>query len=431
MAPFIAYVSSTTGKDLECSTLYFFNGIKVYISTISEELYLETPGNISLNNGFDQRVEHVLSYNVVYNETTGAFMFKTKQNEPFEGFFISKISLCSKPISESLSLLTNSIRYPFRNPFNESVIPEEVKQMYVRNPNPKVVELVVPAFEKWFEQIYGLNTSNASLIGLASAAALFVYGTFIEYTAGATPRSIEDVIEARRGDCDDMSRVLVELLNYYDIPAVITYGYVYMSNFNYNISVENVTYFYLNNGPHAFTMAYIPGYGWLSLDLLAGSFLKYLIVLEGYTRDTSVSREEIEEFINLHRALKAKQIIAVLNEEEFNKIIGSKLDFNNIYLFFKSVANDDTIDNTTSTKATISSTTLETTPSTTNVNTTIGQSIVITTNRPCNTTFIKVYSPEATTKAEQLHSAIYIILFCLVVLALVSLLYLYKTRSML
>ncbi|MEM1713857.1 MAG: hypothetical protein QXW36_04930, partial [Desulfurococcaceae archaeon] len=76
---------NSTSSSFECSTLYFFNGIRIYNSTISEELYLETPGNISLNNGFEQKVIHLLSYNVEYNESAKLFMFRVEHNESFEG----------------------------------------------------------------------------------------------------------------------------------------------------------------------------------------------------------------------------------------------------------------------------------------------------------------------------------------------------------
>ncbi|MEM1595851.1 MAG: transglutaminase-like domain-containing protein [Desulfurococcaceae archaeon] len=435
LIPLNSVISSTnhvnsTSSSFECSTLYFFNGIRIYNSTISEELYLETPGNISLNNGFEQKVIHLLSYNVEYNESTKLFMFRVEHNESFEGFFISKIIVCNKPLKESLSLLVDSIRYPTRKTYNETTIPEEVRQMYLKSPNPKVVEVVVPAFEEWFKQTYGVSVDNASLIGIASTAALFIYGTFIEYSAGATPRSIEEVVEMRKGDCDDMSRVLVELLNYYNIPAIVAYGYVYISNFKYDIPVENVTYFYLNNGPHAFTMAYIPGYGWLSLDLLAGSLLNYPFVFEGYTRDTSVSREEVEEFISLHRALKAKQVIAILSEKELSELIGSKLDFNSTYMFFNSVMKEEIVESTTNT------TTLNTSSATpeNSVNITSGvvsiDTQVTTAEKQNSVSLITAHSSETSTREERSNVVLYVLIACLLVLMFVSILHLHRIRSM-
>jgi len=69
--------------------------------------------------------------------------------------------------------------------------------------------------------------------------------------------TLDEVIKDRKGDCDDISRILVNLLHYYGIPAVMVSGYVFINGFEISIPLENVTYVFNNNGPHAYVMAYL------------------------------------------------------------------------------------------------------------------------------------------------------------------------------
>ncbi|MEM2353682.1 MAG: transglutaminase-like domain-containing protein [Desulfurococcaceae archaeon] len=332
--------SSDTSLPLtECSTMYFLNGIVVYNSTISEDLFLETPTNISLVEGFEQVVEHIAYYNLEFNESLKAFTFKVEAGSPFEGFFISKVRLCSKEFSMIRSYLMMAMYNPkYSYPSFQDSIPSEVRKDYISPPHPKVIEVVVPAYEEWFRDKFGMDIKNASSLGLAVTAARFIYSEYINYTASEVPRSIEDVIEARKGDCDDMSRILVELLNYYNIPALMVSGYTYIDGFEYRMPVKNVTYIFLNNGPHAFTMAYIPGLGWVSLDFLAGSLIYYPFIVEQYTRETATPGEEVvEEFFNLHRALNATQVIAILSEKAVEDRIGFPVTPENLRRYFNGV----------------------------------------------------------------------------------------------
>jgi hypothetical protein len=137
-----------------------------------------------------------------------------------------------------------------------------------------------------------------------------------------------------------MSRVLVELLNYYNIPAVIVNGYTVIENFNYTIPVENVTYKFINNGPHAFTAVYVLGVGWISVDLLAGSLIVYPFIVEEYTRETSVPSEAVESFIELHRAINATQVIAVFTEGTIKNTIGENITLSTVYEYFKQVVKE-------------------------------------------------------------------------------------------
>lgn len=333
----------TWSSEFDCYTLYFFNGIVVYNSTITEELLLETPRNTTLPGGFTQRVEHLVYYNVIYNKTLEVFEFTVKSNESFEGFILSKVELCTKPLSEVLDYIKLALQDPLYSPSESGVeqsVPGDVRENYVREPSRIIVEVVVPDYESWFKSRYGISTTNATTLGVAVTASYFVYGVYIEYDPEATPRSIEDVVRSKRGDCDDMSRVLVELLNYYNIPAVIVNGYTVIENFNYTIPVENVTYKFINNGPHAFTVVYVLGVGWISVDLLAGSLILYPFIVEEYTRETSVPSEAVESFIELHKAINATQVIAVFTENTIKNTIGENITLNTVYEYFKQVVKE-------------------------------------------------------------------------------------------
>ena len=128
----------------------------------------------------------------------------------------------------------------------------------------------------------------------------------------------------KKGDCDDMSRVLVDLLRSYGIPAVIAYGYVIIESKwlkHYVIPVENTTYIFHYAGPHAFTIAYVPGLGWMPVDLLAGSMIVYPFVFENFSASTEVNKTAVEEFKNMSKKLVAIQLIAALSKDEYKGIL--------------------------------------------------------------------------------------------------------------
>ncbi|MEM4487309.1 MAG: transglutaminase-like domain-containing protein [Desulfurococcaceae archaeon] len=328
-------VVSSEASAYECSVLYFFNGIAIFNSALTQELMLETPYNITLRDGFEQVVEHILSYNLVFNDTARAFTFRAEANKSFEGFFISKVKICSREMNSTLSMLLLAYQYPIYQLSPRGEIPAEVIENYLREPSKKVIESLIPAYEKWFKSKYNMQPKNASQLGIASTASYFIYRVYLDYAAEALPRTIDEVIDTRRGDCDDMSRVLVELLSYFGIPSVIVWGYVYIHSFNYTSPVENVTYKFINNGPHAFVMAYIAGMGWVSLDWLAGSLLTYPFIVEDYSRETAVVNEAIVEFVELHKEINATQIFVVLDEGGLQKYIGSPITTEGLQSYFE------------------------------------------------------------------------------------------------
>jgi len=313
--------SAEASLQQSCQTLYFINAIKVYNSLINDTLLLETPQNITLAEGFTQSSTPVYVYNLGFNETLGAFTFNVSEGEYFFGFFISRINVCYPDGSQLFNYYVSALNDPrFRATYNESIPPDLVEE-YVRNPYHRVVEVVVPAFESWFTRIHRINISDASKLGIAVNAAYFVRYVYFNYNASALPRTIDQVIDTRQGDCDDLSRVLVELLNYYGIPAVIASGYVYISELELPEELGNTTYIFIDNGPHAFVLAYIPGLGWASLDFLAGSLIDHPFVFEGYTRETVVNESLVGEVVDFHRKLSAIQIFTVMDEYSYTKLL--------------------------------------------------------------------------------------------------------------
>ncbi|MEM2481853.1 MAG: transglutaminase family protein [Candidatus Nezhaarchaeales archaeon] len=334
-------VTVESSSDVESFTLYFLNGIVVYDSLINDTLILETPINISLKDGFEQKVVYTMQYNVVFNETIGAYVFNATKG--FIGFFLSHVELHSRHREQTYRSLMQALYDPKFTSTSRSIeMPEEVSS-YLKSPYLKVVEVVRPKYEEWFKGTYGYDVEDAGLLGIAATAAYFVQHVFIQYDPSGIPKSIDEVVDTRRGDCDDMSRVLVELLSTYNIPAVISIGYVYVSNFNFTVPIENVTYRYVNCGPHAFVMAYIPSEGWLSLDFLAFTLLAHPFICEGYSRETTVEEELVQEYLSLHRSLNATQVMMILSEEDLLKLLGGPLTLESVMKCLQDIVKIDGI----------------------------------------------------------------------------------------
>lgn len=314
---------------VDCEDFFFLNAVWINFSNTTETLYLESPVNFTLGSTINQTVETLLTKNVVFNFTANAFEFNITRGGEFYGYLINKVRTCYPRSTWSRSLLYTALSNVSYQPSPWNEIPSEVAEKYIRQQNPAVVNVVVPQYEAWFQHVYGIPVENASALGLASSAAWFVYTEFIEYDPSAEPRTIEEVIQSRRGDCDDMSRILVELLNYYGIPATIGYGYVYIRDDRFSrfeMPVENMTYIFRFNGPHAFALAYIPGIEWISIDWLAGSLWHYPFLFEGESRETVVNESEVEQMVELHRSINGTQLIAVFTQVEFTSLFGLELN---------------------------------------------------------------------------------------------------------
>jgi len=302
--------------DGECVTVYFLNALYVENSSYSGRLYLETPVNLSLG-GVNQTVRTIASRGVLYDPDERAYVVNVSEGTPVYAYVLLEVRVCSLRYSEVLNVLKTVMLMPqaFLTPTPQD-LGEELRG-YLGAPPQAMVSVVSRDFEEWLKAMpwyYAVGNLSSYPLVLAVYAAKFIYGgTYIRYSPSLLPRTTEEVVERKEGDCDDMSRVLLSLLWYYGIPATIAYGFVAIPGYTVNSTVGSFTYMFSNGGPHAFVLAYVVGYGWLSLDLLAGSLLVYPAAIWGLSSRVLVERREVEEAEELHRAIVGRQLMASLD----------------------------------------------------------------------------------------------------------------------
>ncbi len=310
--------SVPSGSGSECIELYFLNSIKVFNTSFNGVLYLETPQNISFGGGLVQKVYIVMIRNLVFNESSHYTQFSLKKGEKFFGYFVARVELCGINMTKLNELETLALANPYGYPRLNASIPKDVKK-FLGEPPEIVVKVAKPAFEKWFDKVVGGSPSNFSKLVIALYAAQFVK-QWIKYVVSPYPRPLKVIVEKRIGDCDDMSRLLIALLWSYGIPAVLVEGYVVIWGFEYRVPVENTLYVFHNSGPHAFVLAYAPGYGWIPIDFLAGSLTTHPFVFEGYTTQIRVNKTAVEEFKNVSKQINAVQIFYIFNPAQYSLI---------------------------------------------------------------------------------------------------------------
>ena len=200
-------------------------------------------------------------------------------------------------IKQTFLNLTSVVLEISRNPKAfadvEDEIPQGIREKYVKKPVDIIKRKVVPDFTKWLKE-RGYSINNVSKAFLAVQAAIFIYlSGYIRYNASALPRTLADIVNKHQGDCDDMSRVLMNLLWYYGIPAKMEYSYVYLP-LNMTMPIEGSYMRFLNAGPHAYTLMYIPTVGWVSLDFLAGARLNNPSLVEGESLTAEITEKQLE-----------------------------------------------------------------------------------------------------------------------------------------
>ncbi|MEM2020923.1 MAG: transglutaminase family protein [Zestosphaera sp.] len=242
------------------------------------------------------------------NET----VFKLPISDGVKGYVVLNVTV-TYDASKELGVVAQALYLKdvtlYNNPY-----PEDVTSRYILPPNVRVVEVVVPSFEEWLgrELPPNYNVSRVSKTYLAVWAAYYVYGGYlIRYNASSIPRVLEEVLETREGDCDDMSRVLLSLLWHYGVPAKIQYGYVYLRGFDYESEVYGSLTRFINTGPHAYVVIYVPDVGWVSVDFLAYARLIHPTLVTGESTYTNVSKEDISAIEEEHAAFKYLELIEV------------------------------------------------------------------------------------------------------------------------
>jgi len=308
------------GTHLSCTTIYFLNSIMIFNTTFSGVLYLETPQNISLGSELIQNVTTVAVHNLVFNKSVKYFQFSIKRGQRFFGYMLVRVRVCGNPMTRNLDEMLRAYIDPYAFPPNTSSrIPPEIEKKFLGKPPKIVVEKLRPAFVEWFEKRVGAPPTDFGKAVIAVYAAHFIK-SYIHYALSPYPRPLKVIIEKRIGDCDDMARALIALLWSFGIPAVMVYGYVVIQNFNFSVPVEKTLYVFHNMGPHAFALAYIPGYGWLPLDLLAYSLIYNPFVFEGWSTQVRVNQTAVKQFKNLSKQILGVQIFYALTPTQMELV---------------------------------------------------------------------------------------------------------------
>jgi len=313
----------------ECVTVYFLNAIYIENSSYSGRLYLETPVNLSLGS-LNQTVRTIASRGVLYDPDEGTYSVNISDGTPAYAYVLLEVRVCSPRYSEVLNILKAVMLAPHAFLTHAQQDLGEDLRSYLGTPPQAVASVVVRDFEEWLKAMpwyYVAGNLSSYPLVLAVHAAKFIYGsTYIRYSPSLLPRTTEEVVEIKEGDCDDMSRILLSLLWYYGIPATIAYGFVAIPGYTANYTIGSFTYVFSNGGPHAFVLAYVTDYGWLSLDLLAGSLLVYPVAIWGLSSKVLVERGEVEEAEELHRAIVGRQLIASLDAVDLKDLSAEALE---------------------------------------------------------------------------------------------------------
>ncbi len=305
---------STYGPIVEY-TLYLIDYGYIVVAT-DEKAYFEMPLNYSDGN-LNQTVIIVnIGGNSYMNKSGNGVVVGLKMHNLTDAFMVAKIHVRMVNFTKVLMDIMNNPDM-FKGIYT---IPSDILAKFVKTPVKIVEDVVVEDFEKWFKERTGKNVSAVSKAYLALSAAYFIYRSgYIKYSPSALPRTLEDVVKGRAGDCDDMSRVLMNLLWHYGIPAKIEYGYVYLPLY-LPIPVENSIIYFKNAGPHGYVVAYIPPLGWVSLDLLASARLTYPVVVTGYDTTPDISTESVEEAKRFNRVNVYSELIELVDINELSKL---------------------------------------------------------------------------------------------------------------
>ncbi len=117
-----------------------------------------------------------------------------------------------------------------------------------------------------------LTSDETTALGMLTNLVDWMYDSLI-YCNFEFPNYPNDTLESGQGDCDDQSILLISMLRSLGIPAFLQVGVV----FNDRIGSDNPSWdghlmIHTDGmGWHAWTMAYIPPWGWIPVDLTLAS----------------------------------------------------------------------------------------------------------------------------------------------------------------
>jgi len=273
-------VNGSMGIPIECHSIVLLQSFNVSKSLVVESIELYTPINASLGE-IRQRVHTIASSGVV----NGSVELR-RGERGFFGYLASYVRICYP----KGSWMIRQFQLLFADPslYIQYSVPRNLSK-YIGEPEKVIVE-VDRAFTEWLYR-NGIEFSQLSYASLAIHAAYFIYFVYIRYSPSPIPHSVAQTVKTRRGDCDDMSRVLTEMLWSYAVPAQMAYGLVLINMSRpYRVSFEGLRASFIDAGPHAFVVSYLPPLGWSSLDLLAGSLLTHPFIFIEITMNTHVPK---------------------------------------------------------------------------------------------------------------------------------------------
>ncbi len=312
----IPHLSIVEGED-HCTRLVFINAIFVKNSTYNGTLCLETPQNLTLGS-ISQRVYTIDTHGVWFDEQQKCFAFNVSPGSVVEAYIVLVVEVCGVDQALTQRLVASSLRNPASIKGPKEVPPDVMKKLskYVGTVPTNVSRILLRDFREWLAR-EGYDLDELPLLGRVVKAAQFIYlSGYIRYSPSPYPKTLEEVLENRSGDCDDMSRLLLALLWSMKVPAIMVHGYVVINGLNISIPIENTTYRFYGCGPHAFVLSYVYPYGWISLDLLAYSWIVYPFVVESTTSSITVNKTIVEEFRNLSKTIDALQIFVIKRYEK-------------------------------------------------------------------------------------------------------------------
>ena len=122
------------------------------------------------------------------------------------------------------------------------------------------------------ERAQELTSDETTALGMLTNLIDWTYSS-LTYRNFEFPNYPNDTLESGQGDCDDQSILLISMLRSLGIPAFLQVGVVFNDRIGSdNPSWEGHLMIHTDGmGWHAWTMAYIPPWGWIPVDLTLSS----------------------------------------------------------------------------------------------------------------------------------------------------------------
>ncbi|MCS7386833.1 MAG: transglutaminase family protein [archaeon GB-1867-005] len=187
-------------------------------------------------------------------------------------------------------------------------IPKELIEKYVKEPD-EAIKSIESELDSYLKK-HNVNMNN--VIEVVYWTAKYIMENF-EYEPKGKPRLLGEVIATRKGDCDDLSELFINLMWKYGIPAQLERVGIYLSGEYTEIPLGISKIIYRNVAYHGYGIVYIPGWGWIPVDItfneadnpffssryITGSVVLFDRVLE---RNVTVF-EEFESFMTNYKTI--------------------------------------------------------------------------------------------------------------------------------